>query len=194
MKLVALLGVLAATGTPQIQVASPVALRGHAIPVAVSGLQAASVQARAAGATQSLGRPLPWTQLVYDGSAWVGLLPAPELRGVYALELRVDHRATVVRSPRWLVRVFAQGTSSRPTFSTPDGVARRWVRELPSRPRLVAMRRWPLPAFDRRDPRLHQLVVVAYQASNGPRLGMFVTAVRDDPHGRWRLLEATVAP
>lgn len=194
MKLVALLGVLAATGTPQIQVASPIALRGHAIPVAVSGLQAGSVQARAAGATRNLGRPLPWTQLVHEGSTWVGLLPAPELRGVYALELRVDHRAIVIRSPRWLVRVFARGTLSRPTFSTPESVARSWVRELPSRPRLVAMRRWPLPAFDRRDPHLHQLVVVAYEASNGPRLGMFVTAVRGDPHGRWRLLEATVTP
>lgn len=194
MKLVALLGILAATGSQQIHVTSPVALRGHPIPVSVSGLAAEAVQARAAGATRRLGKALPWTPLTYDGDAWVGQLPPPELRGVYVLELRIDHHPAVLRSPHWLVRVFARGTSSRPTFATPEGVARNWVRELPSHPRLVASRRWPLPAFDGRDPRLHQLVVVAYQLPGGPRLGMFVTAVRDDPHAGWRLLEATVTP
>jgi hypothetical protein len=194
MKLAALLGMLAATATPQIHVDAPVALRGHAIPVTVSGVQAPTLQARAAGATRLLGKRLPWTQLTYDGSSWIGMLPAPELRGVYALELRIDSSSPVVRSPHWLVRVFARGTSSRPTFATPEGVARRWVHTLPSRPRLVAMKRWPLPAFDRRDARLHQLVVVAYQSPGQDRLGMFVTAVRDDPTGRWRLLEATVQP
>jgi hypothetical protein len=162
--------------------------------VAVSGLAADSVQARAAGATRRLGKGIPWTELAYDGHAWVGLLPPPELRGVYALELRIDHRAAVVRSPHWLARVFAPGTLSRPTFASSPDVARDWVRRLPSRPRLVAWRRWPLPAFDHRDPRLHELIVVAYRRAGGPRLGMFVTAVRADPHGRWRLLEATVQP
>jgi hypothetical protein len=194
MKLLALLPILVVTGTQPIDVTSPVALRGHGIPVSVSGLQASAVEARAAGATRALGKALPWTSLTYDGRAWVGVLPPPELRGVYQVELRIDHRAAVVRSPQWLVRVFARGTSSRPTFATPEGVAASWVRELPSHPRLVASRRWPLPTFDRRSPRLHQLVVVAYRLAGGPRLGMFVTAVRDDPSGRWRLLEATVTP
>jgi hypothetical protein len=194
MKLVALLGILAVTGAPRIHVSSPVMPLGQGIPVTVSGLAAATVQARAAGATRRLGRGLPWTLLVYDGHAWVGLLPAPELRGVYALELRIDHREAVVRSPHWLIRVFAPGTLSRPTFGSPEEVARAWVQRLPSRPRLVAWKRWPLPAFDHRDPRLHQLVVVAYQRPGGPRLGMFVTAVRGDSHSRWRLLDASVFP
>src|SRR5262245_22275041 len=194
MKLVALIGILAATGSQPLAVTSPVALRGHPIPVSVSGLEAAAVQARASGATGRLGHAFPWTALTFNGRSWVGLLPAPELRGVYALELRIDHRSDVVRSPRWLVRVFARGTSSRPTFTEPVDVARDWVSRLPSRPRLVAWRRWPLSAFDHRDPRLHRRVVVAYQRRGGPRLGMFVTAVRDDPQGQWRLLEATVTP
>jgi len=194
MKLVALLGIVVVTGGSHPVVTAPVTHLGEAIPVTVSGLAAASIDVRAAGATRRLGKPLPWTSLTYDGRAWVGLLPPPELRGVYALELRVDHGAAIVRAPRWHANVFASGTLSRPTFASPLDVARDWVRRLPSRPRLVAWRRWPLPAFDHRDPRLHELVVVAYQRPGGPRLGMFVTAVRGDPHGRWRLLEATVQP
>jgi hypothetical protein len=60
------------------------------------------------------------------------------------------------------------------------------------------LRRWPLPADDRRDRHLHQLLVVAYDSPGHTavkdRLGMFVTAVREGTGRRWRLLEATVAP
>ena len=98
----------------------------------------------------------------------------------------------------WLLRVFARGTQARPSFSSPEGVAGWWVRTLPSPAKLVAVKRWPRPAFDRRDRRQHQLLVIAYSPTGHPavrdRLGMFVTAVRDRPHGPWRLLEATVAP
>ena len=182
--------------SPQLQVRPSVALRGHPIAVAVAGVEATSVQARAKGSTELLGRRLPWTTLVYDGTAWRGTLPPPELRGVYRLELKLGSRITT--SPDWLVRVYARGTSARPAFATPEGVARWWVSTLPSRAHVVALKHWPLPAFDRRDPKLHQLLVVAYSRAGHPavrdRLGMFVTAVRDDPHARWRLLEATESP
>jgi hypothetical protein len=63
---------------------------------------------------------------------------------------------------------------------------------------VAALRRWRRPDFDKRDPRLHRLFVVAYNPPGRPRvadrLGMFVTAVRDGYDGRWRLLEATVQP
>jgi hypothetical protein len=57
------------------------------------------------------------------------------------------------------------------------------------------LRRWPPPAFDLRDHKLHQMLVVAYRPrGRKDRLGMFVTAVRETTGKRWRLLEATVAP
>ena len=37
-----------------------------------------------------------------------------------------------------------------------------WVQTLPLHARLVAMKRWPQPAFDLRDHRRHQLLVIAY--------------------------------
>jgi hypothetical protein len=62
----------------------------------------------------------------------------------------------------------------------------------------IALKRWPRPAFDRRDPRLHQLLVVAYSVAGKPaisdRLGIFITAVREGYHGRWRLLATSVSP
>jgi hypothetical protein len=64
--------------------------------------------------------------------------------------------------------------------------------------KLVALKAWPRPGFDRRDLRFHRLFVVAYSLRDRPRiderLGMFVTAVRDGYGGRWRFLEATVSP
>lgn len=63
---------------------------------------------------------------------------------------------------------------------------------------VAALRRWLRPDFDKRDPRLHHLYVVAYNPLRRPgvanRLGMFVTTVRDGYAGRWRPLEATVQP
>ena len=76
-------------------------------------------------------------------------------------------------------------------------MARWWVRSVADA-RLVALRRWRRPDFDRRDPHLHQLLVVAYlppgRTRVSDRLGMFITAYRDNADGRWRLLEATVSP
>ena len=120
------------------------------------------------------------------------------LRGIYPLELRIRPGSPVLRSDRWLLPVLARGTRSRPSFTTPEGVARWWVHTLPLDARVVAMKRWPRPEFDLRDRRRHQLLVVAYTLAGHravpDRLGMFVTAVRDGLRGPWRLLEATVAP
>jgi hypothetical protein len=62
----------------------------------------------------------------------------------------------------------------------------------------VALRRWPLAAFDPRDPRLHRVFVIAYTALGNQRpdsrRGLFVTTVRDGFRGRWRVLEATTQP
>ena len=51
---------------------------------------------------------------------------------------------------------------------------------------------------DTHDPRRQQTVVIAYTLARhravSDRLGVFVTAVRASLNGRWRLLEASVAP
>ena len=114
------------------------------------------------------------------------------------LEVRAGAGRPVARSANWMLRVFPAGTLSRPSFATPEGVAKWWVRTATGHARLKALRRWPRPAFDLRDHRLHQLLVVAYSPVGHPgvdnRLGMFVTAVRNGFDGRWCLLEATLQP
>jgi hypothetical protein len=76
-------------------------------------------------------------------------------------------------------------------------VARWWDRSVAAVV-VTASRRWPRLAFDRRDRRLHQLIVIAYSRhgsrSIADRLVMFVTAVRETKSGRWRLLEANQFP
>jgi len=108
-----------------------------------------------------------------------------------------QHQPDEEPAERWLLRVFAPGTGSRPSFGDPAEVARWWVRTV-ARGKLVALKAWPRPGFDRRDLRLHRLFVVAYSPFYQPgideRSGMFVTAVRDGYGGRWRFLEATVVP
>ena len=120
---------------------------------------------------------------------------APALDGIYPIRLRVGGR--VVRSGAWLLRVFPAGTTARPSFATPEEVAAWWVRER-AHAGLVALRPWQPPSVDRRNPRLHGLLVVAYSRPGHPavrdRLGMFITAVPDGYSGRWRLLEASTLP
>jgi hypothetical protein len=182
----------------ELAVRPAVVLRGQGAAVTVTGIAAPSLEVRAAGASVNLGKPLPWTALHFSDSAWHGVLPASEFRGIYPLELRIKRGSPVWRSERWLLRVFARGTLSRPTFRTPEGAARWWVRMLPSHATLAAVKRWPQPAYDLRDPRLHQILVLAYNRAGHPavrdRLGIFVTAVRDGFHGNWRMLEATAVP
>jgi hypothetical protein len=174
-----------------------VALRGHHATITVTGIDVASLQVRLDGATQHLGHPLPWTSLRRTRRGWRAVLPAPEFRGVYPIELRSRPARPLPRSPTWVLRVFAAGTLSRPLFETPEEVARAWVAALPGA-RLVAIKRWPRSAFDHRNRHLHQRLVVAYEPVGrhalSDRLGIFITAVRDRTASKWRLLEATVVP
>jgi hypothetical protein len=186
------------TGQARLSLSPAVVQRGQTAAIAVSGIRAASLEVRLVGATKNLGVPLPWAPLHLRAGAWRGTLPAPEFRGVYPLELRVGGGSSLLRSDRWLLRVYASGTLSRPSFGTPEEAARSWLRTLPGPATFVAIKNWRQPAFDRREPRLHQLFALAYEVP-GPlgvpeRLGMFVMAVRDGFQGKWRLLEATVVP
>jgi hypothetical protein len=98
----------------------------------------------------------------------------------------------------WLLRVFPRGTESRPSFATPDAVVLNYVTHLPGHEVLVALKRWPLPAYDHRDKRLHRLLVIGYaprgNTGRSAQRGKFITAVREGFHGRWRLLQATTGP
>ena len=157
----------------------------------------AALEVKLDGATDAQGRPLPWRPLRFRAGLWTVLLPRPSLSGVYPIELRKRAGSTVMRSQNWLFRVYAAGTLDRPSFKTPELVARWWVRAI-AHAHLVGLKRWPRPAFDHRVRQLHQLVVVAYGRPSMPglrdRLGIWITAVRNRYAGNWRLLEATVAP
>jgi hypothetical protein len=189
--------VLLVTG-PQVTLHPAVVPLRHTVSVTVTGVAAPTLEVHLLGGSTALGRALPWTTLTRVGRTWRATLPVPEFRGIYPIELRVARGGEVLRSDRWLLRVFARGTLSRPSFRTPEEVAAYWVATVGAKARMQALRRWPRPAFDRRDRRLHQLMVLAYSLPSKPkvrdRLGIFVTAVRDGYHGRWRLLEATAVP
>lgn len=188
----------AAPGAPVV-VADPAIVRlGGPASVTVGGLAGPRLEVRLVGATTPAGAPLGWRPLRLVGKVWRGSLPKPALRGIYPIEVRAGAGQRVARSGNWMLRVFAAGTLSRPSFARPEGVAKWWVRTATGHARLIALRRWPRPGFDLRDRRLHQLFVVAYSPVGHPgvddRLGMFVTAVRNGFDGRWRLLEATLQP
>jgi hypothetical protein len=177
--------------------------RFHSNSVSVRGLTARSVDVRLLGAIDRRGRaylwaPYGWQRLRLGSGTWRGVLPAPVLLGIYRLQLRLDHGRKLISSRRWLDRVFLPGTEARRSFARPARVLRDYVADLPGDQVLVAARRWPLPRFDHRDPRLHRLFVIAYvpRGHERPdsRLGKFITTVRDGFHGRWRLLEATTGP
>ena len=189
--------VLLVTG-PQVALHPAVVPLRHSASVTVTGVAAPTLEVHLLGSSTALGKALPWTTLRRIGNTWHGTLPLPEFRGIYPIELRVARGGQVLRSDHWLLRVFARGTLSRPSFKTPEEVAAYWVSTVGSKARIQALKRWPRPAFDRRDRRLHQLMVIAYspdaKTKVRDRLGIFVTAVRDGYHGRWRLLEATAVP
>jgi hypothetical protein len=183
----------ALAGGPVVVVQPGVVPLRHPVSVTVVGIAAPTLEVHLQGSSVALGHAMPWTRLHKTGDVWEATLPAPEFRGVYPVELRVRAGSAVLRDERWILRVFATGTLARPSFATPEEVASWWVRTVPPGAKLFALKRWPTPSFDLRDPRLHQLMVVAYDGPRG-RLGIFVTAVRDRIHGRWRLLEATASP
>ena len=188
----------AAAGAPVVAADPALGRLGGSASVTVRGLASRRLEVRLAGATTAAGAPLGWRPLRLAGKVWRGSLPTPTLRGIYPIEVRAGAGRLVARSASWILRVFAAGTLSRPSFATPEGVAKWWVRTATGHARLKALKRWPRPGFDLRDQRLHQLLVVAYSPVGHPgvdeRLGMFVTAVRNGFDGRWRLLEATLRP
>jgi hypothetical protein len=142
--------------------------------------------------------PYPWRRLRLVQGTWRGVLPAPPLRGIYQVQLRVGQRRRVLQSPHWLLRVLVPGTLDRRAFPTPRAVVRDFVGNLPGNQVLIAARPWPAAAFDHRDPRLNRLFVIAYaprgNESADARRGLFITTVRDGYRGRWRLLEAATTP
>jgi hypothetical protein len=170
---------------------------GGLVTVRVEGWQGSRLEVALDGASDRNGHLLGWRAARRRGSSWTAALPRPALRGIYPLLLRERRGSRVVRSRHWLLRVFRPRASREPSFATPEEVIRWWVHTR-TRGTLAALRQWRRPDFDRRDPRLHRLFVVAYNPPRLPgvanRLGMFVTAVRDGYVGRWRLLEATVLP
>jgi hypothetical protein len=184
-----------AQGSVAVELRPSVVRLGEPATLAVRGVHAGRVDVLLNGATDFSGGQLAWRSLRAVGGAWLGTLPLPALRGIYPIVLRADGRE--IRSERWLLRVFAPGTGSRPSFGEAADVARWWVRTIAGG-MIVAVKAWPRPGFDRRDLRLHRLFVVAYSPLAQPgideRSGMFVTAVRDGYRGRWRFLEATVSP
>lgn len=170
---------------------------GGRVTMRVDGWYRSRLEVALGGATDRNGRLLGWRAARRRGRTWVAELPRPALRGIYPVLLREQPGGPVTRSPGLLLRVFRPHASQEPGFATPEQVVRWWVHTWP-RGGLAALRRWRRPDFDKRDPSLHRLFVVAYNPSGRPgvanRLGMFVTTVRDGYAGRWRLLEATVQP
>jgi hypothetical protein len=165
--------------------------------IVVSGVRVPSLQVLLFGASDLLGHSWGWQSLRLVNGRWVGELPMPGFLGVYPVYLRVRSGGERFGSPHWILRVLDPGTGRRPSFQNPFDVARWWVRAVRHR-RLVAVKAWPRPAFDHRDPRLHRLFIVAYAPYGDgnvlDRLGMFITAYRHDDHSPWRLLEATAEP
>ena len=171
--------------------------------VSLSGISGAGVSVRLLGADDPTGLAYRWTayrwrRLRLVRGSWRGVLPAPPLRGIYRLQFRVQHSNQLLQAPNWLLRVMPPHTLERPAFRTPRAVIGDFVSHLPGNQILVASRTWPHAAYDHRDPRLHRIFVIAYaprgDKRTSSRLGMFITAVRDGYHGRWRLLEATTGP
>jgi len=197
-----LLAAVAGFSAPSVTVNPGVVTLGRAASVVVAGTRTPTVQVRLVGASVAFGHRTPWISLRRVGSTWRGSLPVPEFRGVYPIEIRARPGAPVIRSERWSLRVLAAGTLARPSFATPEEVASWWVRTMPPKAVLAALKRWPAPPYDRRDPRLHQRMVIAYDSllpwpalvPKPGRVGLFITAFRDSLDGPWRFLEAKVSP
>lgn len=174
-----------------------VRLNQQAIVIVRGYVPSRGLQVRLAGATDSQNVPATWIPLQHRGIVWTGPLPQPKLRGIYLIQLRAGPADPIIQSPGWLFRVFAVGTLARPSFTTPQEVIHWWVRSV-AHATVAALKRWQTVTWDHRDNRLHQVFVVAYSPPGDPaindRLGMFVTAVRNGFHGRWRFLEAAIVP
>lgn len=182
---------------------SPVIDLFHSASVRVAGLTGRRVEARLLGATDESGlayewTPYRWQRLRSVQGTWRGVLPSPALRGIYRVQLRLDHGRTWRSSRSWLLRVFPRRTLTRGSFPTPQAAIRDFVAHLRGDEVLVALRQWPQAGFDHRDPRLHRIFVIAYAPRGddqvSSRLGLFVTTFRNGYQGRWRVLAATTQP
>jgi hypothetical protein len=166
--------------------------------VNVSGLaEATGVDVRMLGASNVRGDLMPWIPLHRRLGNWQARLPQPVLPGIYPVNVRVGPTLEVTPARVVYVRVYAAGTTRRPTFASPWQVAIWWVTNVAGGA-VVAIRRWRGTAFDHRLTRLHRLLVVAYdlprKSGSTERLGIWITAVREGYSGRWRLLEASATP
>jgi hypothetical protein len=182
---------------PQVSLQPAIVVLGGQATVLVVGWREPRLEVALSGATDKLGRLLGWRVAQRQGQAWIVELPRPALRGIYPVLLRERAGAPVLRSAQWLLRIFRRQAAHEPTFTTPQAAVRWWV-HADRHAKLAALKRWPQSALDKRDPRLHELFVVAFNVRGRPgianRLGRFVTAVRDGYRGPWRLLEANVQP
>jgi hypothetical protein len=197
---VAVVAVAAAAprGSRVVTIAPPVVQLHQAARVSVGGVAGAvAVEVRLRGASMPSGTPLPWTHLQLAHGVWTGRLGEPAFRGIYPVELRTRPGVAQFVADSWVLRVLPPGTLDRPAFTTPESVVQWWVAEV-AHGSLASFRPWPLLAYDRRDPRLHRLFVVAYDPPGATdasgRLGVWITAFRDGYRGLWRFLEATVRP
>lgn len=183
--------------SPELSLHPGVVALGERATAVIEGWRGSQLEVELFGATDARGRLLGWRSAHRLGFRWTAELPAPALRGIYPLLLRERAGGLVVRSHQWLLRVFRGEASREPSFAAPREVVRWWV-VARAHSTFAVMRGWRLPAFDKRDPKLHRLYVVAYNPQGRPgvanRLGMFITVVRDGYDGRWRLLESTVKP
>jgi hypothetical protein len=197
-----LLAAVAGLSGPAVTVDPGVITLRQAAHVTVVGTWTPTLQVRLVGASVAFGHRTPWTPLRRVGPRWEATLPVPEFRGIYPIELRARPGSPVIRSDDWFLRVLAPGTLARPSFATPEEVASWWVRTMPPKATLHALKLWPASDYDLRDPRLHQRMVIAYDVlkpwpalvPKPGRVGVWLTAYRDAFHGRWRFLEATVSP
>ena len=190
-------GASGASETPRVSLQPAIVVLGGHATVLVAGWHESRLEVALSGATDRAGRLLGWRAARRRGNAWAVELPRPALRGIYPVLLRERAGGPVTRSTRWLLRIFRRDAAREPTFLTPQEAVRWWVQTV-RHGRLAALKRWQRSAFDKRDPRLHRLFVVAFNLPGRPgvanRLGRFVTAVRDGYGGPWRLLEANVQP
>lgn len=112
--------------------------------------EATAVAVQLEGASGVLGTPIPWIALRRhrDGN-WLARLPQPVLPGIYPIKLRTRPNLAISLTEVAYLRVYWDGTDTRPLFPTPEQVAAWWVRNAAGGT-LVAIRRWPRQAIDHR--------------------------------------------
>jgi hypothetical protein len=160
--------------------------------------EAAAVEVQLEGASGVRGTLFPWIALQrHSNGNWLARLPQPVLPGIYPIKLRTRPNLAITIAEVAYLRVYWDGTDTRPIFPTPEQVAAWWVSHVAGG-MLVAIRRWPRQPIDHRLVSLHRLFVIAYsppgRTAPQERLGGWITAVREGYRGKWRLLEASVTP